>query len=176
MEKQRIASIVINILGGVAVLGSYALGIATHPHAGDALWGGVPSWLRPAYQINMLAATVGYLAFTYIVVLRENGKSAPSSGSGLGLFNCIYLLILAPAALWMPLTFAYLAAPSPSGWLAVRGVLFLTGGGALAMIGAVARLPLPSRLRTLALLGTAAFALQTAVLDALVWPVFFRGP
>jgi hypothetical protein len=48
MEKQRIASIVINIAGGVAMLGSYALGIATHPPAGDVLWGGVSSWLRPA--------------------------------------------------------------------------------------------------------------------------------
>jgi hypothetical protein len=38
----------------------------------------------------MLAATVGYLAFTYIVVRRGNGKSASSSGSDCGLFNGIY--------------------------------------------------------------------------------------
>ena len=40
MQPQRKAMAWINILGGAAVLGSYAQGLLTHPAAGEALSGG----------------------------------------------------------------------------------------------------------------------------------------
>lgn len=174
MDRNRLTSIAINVLGGIAVLGSYALGIATHDRPGDALWGGVPTWLRPVYQASMLAATAGYLAFTYVVILRADGRQARIGRWGYGLFNAIYLLILIPAALWMPLTFSYLSAPSSAGWAAVRGVLLLTGTGALAMLGAVTALKPRPPSRWLGILGAAAFAAHTGLLDALVWPALFQ--
>ena len=39
--------LVLNVVGGAAVLGSYAWGIASHDNPGAALWGAVPEALRP---------------------------------------------------------------------------------------------------------------------------------
>jgi poly-gamma-glutamate synthesis protein (capsule biosynthesis protein) len=57
-------------------------------------------------------------------------------------------------------------------------VLFAVGAGSLGLVAAIARArPWPSPgLRRLALLGALAFSLQTALLDALVWPAFFPAP
>lgn len=54
MATQQVILLVINVLGGVAVIGSYILGFLTHPESRDALWGGVPGWLRPFYGISMI--------------------------------------------------------------------------------------------------------------------------
>lgn len=170
----RLLAFVINLIGGIAVLGSYAHGIATHDQPGTALWGGVPAAIRPVYQLSMLAATAGYLMFTYVLLLHTQPHEVRVAGHGFDLFNVVYLVILIPSALWMPLTFAYLAQPSAALWLAVRGVLLLTGAGAVAMCVALWQLRPAPPLRSLALVGALCFAFQTAVLDALVWPAFFR--
>jgi hypothetical protein len=56
-------------------------------------------------------------------------------------------------------------------------VLVLAGLGAVAMIAALWRVSpvISARARRIALAGALAFAFQTAVLDALVWPAYFRG-
>jgi hypothetical protein len=84
-------------------------------------------------------------------------------------------LILIPSALWMPLTFAMLEAPSDGLWWAIRLTLAAVGVGSLGLLaGLVAVRPSsPSLAHKLAVVGSLAFALQTAVLDAAVWPAFF---
>jgi hypothetical protein len=47
MHPQRLAFTWINLLGGFAVLSSYAWGFVAHPETVGALWGGVPEALRP---------------------------------------------------------------------------------------------------------------------------------
>ncbi len=173
-ERRRFAWI--NVLGGTAVLGSYAIGIAGHPNPGDALWGNVPEGLRPLYTASMLTAATGYFLFAYRLFFRVDPERARlPGGRGFGTFNVLLLAILVPSALWMPLTFAYLAAPGVGLWLAVRGVLAVTGLASLALIAALWRLePQGAPLvRLLSVAGAAAFAFQTAVLDAVVWPAFF---
>jgi hypothetical protein len=177
MHPQRRLFLVLNVLGGAAVLGSYAQGIATHERPGAALWGGVPAAILPLYNGSMLTATVGYLLFAWFLFFRVDAATARVGRWGFGAFNAILALILAPSALWMGLTFTYLAHPSTLGWLAVRAVLALAGLGGLAMIAALARVSpvISGRARRIALAGALAFAFQTAVLDALVWPAYFRG-
>ena len=68
--RGRASLLLLNVLGGLAVLGSYALGLSTHPGMGDAVWGGVPQELRPLYTVNMLLATAGYFAFSHFVFFR----------------------------------------------------------------------------------------------------------
>ena len=68
----------INLLGGAAVLGSYAHGLATHPEGGEALWGGVLPQLRPLYTAGMLLAALGYLAFTYFLLVHLDPAKARS--------------------------------------------------------------------------------------------------
>lgn len=175
LHPQRRRLLWINVLGGVAVLGSYAHGLLTHPQPGLA-WGGVPAWLQPVYTLNMLLAAAGYFLFTGFVFFRlDPERVRVLGGFGYGAFELLYAAILAPAALWMPLTFAVLDAPGPGLWLAVRGVLAVTGLASLGLLIAIAtaRPHDAPRGRLLALVGAAAFTLQTGVLDALVWPAYF---
>ena len=68
-------------------------------------------------------------------------------------FNALYIGILLPSALWMPLTFAMLERPSGALWWAIRLVLALVGLASLGLLAALlalyprgpARAPLRTR-------------------------------
>lgn len=171
---RRAIFLALNAFGGLAILGSYAHGLLTQPDPGR-VWGGVPDGLRPLYTASMLAAAAGYFPMTLYVLLGLDPLRTRIGRFDWSAFNALYALILLPSALWMPLTFALLEAPSGALWLAVRGVLALVGIGALGVLGAIALArPRGPRLAWLAALaGAAAFVLQTTVLDALVWPAYF---
>ena len=166
----------INILGGSAVLGSYAYGLAANPLTRGEVWGGVPESLRPLYTLSMLLAAAGYFAFSYFVFFRVDPDTTRIGGRfGFRAFHGIYGLILAPSALWMPLTFAMLESQSVPLWWAIRLVLAAVGIGSLGLVAALlsVRPPGAAFARRLALAGSAAFFFQTAILDALLWPAFF---
>ena len=166
----------LNVLGGSAVLGSYAHGFVAHASSVGALWGGVPEALRPLYTLSMFAATAGYFAFTCFVLFRLDPREARIAGRiGYAGFLWLYALILIPSALWMPLTFALLEAPTPWLWAAIRLVLATVGVASLALVLAVRRVRPThgTHARRLAVAGALAFAFQTAVLDAIVWPACF---
>ena len=176
MHVQKKAWFVINVLGGVAVLGSYAHGLLTHPDQRDALWGSIPEELRAVYGVTMWLAALGYFLFSYYFVFRIRPAEVRIGESfGFGAVNALYVLVLVPSALWLPLTFAYLAEPSRELWLAIRVDLFLVGIGAVGLMLALFALrPRPSGVSgALAVLGLLLFCLQTAFLDAFVWPAFF---
>jgi hypothetical protein len=168
----------INALGGVSVLGSYAHGLATNPATRGDLWGNVPGALLPAYSVSMLLAAAGYLLFTYFLFFRTDAARVRLAGRhGLGLFNILYVLVLVPSALWLPLTFSYLEYRDPGIWILIRVVLTVVGLAALAIVAALLALRprQPVVGYWLAVAGSVAFAWQTAVLDALVWTAFFRS-
>lgn len=173
MTSQKRTMALLNVFGGVAVLGSYAYCISTYGGQVGDFWGGVPDSLRPVYTTNMFLAAAGYFAFGFYLWFRL-GPGRP----GLNVFNALYALILIPSALWMPLTFAMLEAPSDALWWAIRGVLAVVAIGSLGLLaGLVAVRPsVPSWAYRLAVAGSAAFCFQTAVLDAIVWPAYFFVP
>lgn len=173
-SSRRAWLLALNALGGLAILASYAHGLLTQPDPGR-VWGGVPEALRPLYTASMLAAAVGYFPMTLYVVFGLDPERARVGRFGWSTFAALYALVLVPSALWMPLTFAMLDAPSAGLGLAVRGVLALVGIGSLGLLAgiALARPQGPRLARLAALAGAAAFSLQTAVLDALVWPAYF---
>jgi hypothetical protein len=178
MHAKKWLMVAINLLGGSAVLGSYAWGFVTHADAGQALWGGVPAGLRPFYTAGMFLAAAGYFSFTYFLLLRLDPNSTRIFGRfGFGGFNALYAAILIPSALWMPLTFRTLeSAGSGWGWT-VRIVLAVVGLASLGLFFALWKVKpqQPRWAHRLAVVGSAAFCLQTAVLDAIVWAAFFRG-
>jgi hypothetical protein len=166
----------INVLGGACVLASYAWGFSVHSDVVGALWGGVPGWLRPLYTLNMLLAAAGYFLFTPFLLLRLPPAETRIAGRfGYGILAPLTALVLVPSALWMPLTFALLEQPSAALWWIVRLDLALAGAGSLGLAAALLFLRAPARTRgrALALVGLVPFCLQTAVLDALVWPAYF---
>jgi hypothetical protein len=175
MQSQKRAWLAINALGGVAVLGSYAHGIITHPETRNALWGTMPEELKAVYNVTMLLAAGGYFLFSYYFVVRTDADRVRIGRYGFGLINALYALIMVTSALWMPLTFAYLDSPSPGLWLAVRLDLLGVAVGSIGLM--VALFTMKPRAEgiaaVLALFGLLPFALQTAFLDPLVWPQFF---
>jgi hypothetical protein len=167
--------LVINVVGGILVLGSYVIGIRAHEAAGDKLWGGTPASIRPWYALSMLLAAAGYLAVLFHLLFRADPASVSLPG-GFWSFMVIFALILLPSSLWMSLTFSYAAHPSPLTWWAVRTVLFLAAIGSLALVAALLliRPVTPTTSWILALIGASAFAFHLTMLDGVLWPVLFR--
>ena len=95
MHPQRRSMVWINVLGGSAILASYAYGIASNPLTRGDVWGGVPETLRPLYTITMLLAAAGYFAFGYFVFFKVDPDEARIGDRfGFGAFNALYALIL----------------------------------------------------------------------------------
>lgn len=165
-------AIIIIVAGGILVLASYAHGLITNPSKASALWGGVPKAWLPVYTTSMLLAAAGYLLFTFFLLFRAHEFGIVIDFRMLSL---VYLAILVPSALWMPLTVQMVASPSPSTWVGIRLVLTLVALGGLAVVITLVLLqPRPQHWSYwAALVGSAVFFLHTAVLDAIVWPRLF---
>jgi len=177
MHPKKLLMILINIIGGIAVLGSYTVGITTNADAGTILWGGVPQSVRLFYTVGMLLATVGYFAFTYFILFRLNVENVSVANRfGFGVFNTLYALILIPSALWMPLTFLTVAQASMVLLWIVRLVLAIVGAASIGLFVGILKVEprQPLWAHRLALVGSACFCFQTALLDAIVWSSFFR--
>lgn len=177
--RARAGLIALNVAGGLAVLGSYALAFGYEPRLREGLWGGLPEAWRPFYQVTMVLAALGYFPFTGKLVLATTpqGYERATGRRHRELF-LFYALVLVPSALWLPLTAAMLREPDPALWWAIRGTLFAVAAGSLGILVACLRLARAEggRLSWLAVTGAVAFCLQTVVLDALVWPAFFAVP
>jgi hypothetical protein len=173
-QKRTMAAL--NLLGGIAVLGSYAYGLSSHPTTQTELWGGVPQSIRSVYTLWMFFAAAGYFLFTCFLFFRVDPQNARiAQRFDFRAFNLLYAAILVPSALWMPLTFEMIENPSAILWLAIRLVLWIVGLGSMALVGALLTLHprQPPRSYWLAVAGSIAFTVQTALIDALVWTAYF---
>lgn len=175
MHPTKVRMAVITVLGGVAVLGSYVDGFVRYPAAVSAMWGGVPEPLRPLYTAWMFVAAAGFFAYASYLFLAVDPVRARVGRLGFDVFNALYVAILAPSALWMPLTRVMVERPGPAVWWAIRIDLWLVAVASLGLIAALLALtPRASRgWHRLAVAGACAFAFQTALLDAVVWPIYF---
>ncbi|MEW5873197.1 MAG: hypothetical protein AB1894_28315 [Chloroflexota bacterium] len=177
MDANKRWLIAIILIGGVAVLGSYFLGVQAYPNAGQILWGGVPERIRPAYTVNMFLAAAGYFLFTFFILFRLDPiETKVTSRFGFGVFNGLYAAILFPSALWLPLTFFAAEQSSQALLWIVRIELGLVGAASLGLFFALwkVRPPQPAWTYRLALLGILFFCIQTVILDAIVWSAFFQ--
>ena len=176
MNRDKWLMLLINLLGGAAVLGSYVWGFRTYPGASDALWGGVPENIRPYITANMLLAAAGYFAFIYFTLLRLDPIHSRVFGRfGFGLFNLLYAAILLPSALWMPVSILAIEQGSQLFvWLA-RLVLAVVGLASLGLLFALlkVRSAQPRRAQRLAVIGSIPFCIQTVIFDAFLWGALF---
>lgn len=179
MAAQQITLLIIIIVGGLAVLGSYVFGFMLQPGSGNALWGGVPSGLRPIYTISMVISILGFFAFvTFILFQIHPSQIQTASPFHFSIFYVIFLGILIPSALWMPLTQMMTSHPSKVLWIGIRLVLVLVGLSSCALVWALLTLKTrePHLHYWLAVTGSAYFAFHTAVLDMILWPALFKVP
>lgn len=175
MHPARLWMAVIVVLGGTAVLGSYVHGFVSYPEAVSAMWGGVPAALRPLYTAWMFVAAAGFFAYASYLFFAVDPDAARVGPFGFGVFLALYAVILAGSALWMPLTRVMVESPGPAIWWTIVIDLALVGLGSLGLIAALVALRprAAPRWHVLAVVGACAFAFQTAVLDAVIWPLYF---
>jgi hypothetical protein len=177
METQKIILLIINILGGIAVIGSYILGLKGQSGGANILWGGVPANIRPVYTVSMIMSALGYFAFLYYIFFRLDPVQIKIFGiSGFAIFNVLFLFILIPSAFWMPLTNMYVGNPSIGTWIGIRVVLAVVGLSSIALLCALVTLQdkVPGVAYWLAVIGSGYFALHTTVLDAIIWAALFK--
>ena len=177
MAAQHIILLVINVIGGAAVIGSYIFGLKAQSGGANVLWGGVPENIRPVYGISMILAALGYFAFMYYIFFRLNPSQVNVAGIfNFNLFYAIFLIILIPSALWMLLTNLYVGNPSTGTWIWIRSVLALVGIASIALLWALLSLQAktPSVSYWLAVAGSGYFAFHTSILDAIVWAALFK--
>jgi hypothetical protein len=166
----------INVLGGMAVISSYALGFLTNPTDSGSLWGGIPDSMKPFYVTSMFMAAVGYVLYTNFLLLFANPKAIRVARRfGFSIFNMIYVLILFLSALWMPLTFKMIVTPNPLLWIAIRLILWCIGLFSLILVIALLclRPRKPAIAYWLAVVGSIIFFVQTGILDAIIWVIHF---
>lgn len=175
MNSKLRSLLILIAVGGTAVLGSYVPAFSNNPELVAALWGGVPESLRVFYTPNMLLAAASFFPATYALAFATPLDEFESyTGFSFRTLLIAYAAILIPSALWLPLTAAYIEAPSTALWWGVRFDLLLVGLGASAiwwmLINRARRGPrwiwMATGLFTF-------FWIQTAVLDATIWPAYF---
>jgi len=177
MGIQQIVLLIINVIGGAAVIGSYIFGLGGQTGGANVLWGGVPANIRPVYTVSMILSALGYFAFLYYIFFRLDPAQTSIAGiSGFTLFYVIFLLILIPSAFWMPLTNVYVGNPSAGIWIWIRMVLALVGLASIALLWALltSQGKVPGVSYWLAIVGSGYFAFHTAILDAIVWAALFK--
>jgi len=149
----------INIIGGISVLGSYAWGLTTQPDP-MRLWGQISPSVQGPYSACMPFAALGYLIVLAYTHIRPHRRMIMAM-----------TVMLLFSTIWMPLCFAVL----DHGWhtAGVQGVLAATAVASLMMLVHAATDPVRDRLRIAACVGATAFCVQTVLLDAIIWPRFF---
>jgi hypothetical protein len=168
MDSRKASFLLINVTGGIAVLGSYALWLSNPSNDAGALWGSISGTGRTLYTVSMLLAAAGYFVFAGYVLRLDPERPA------FAWIDTLFTLILFPSALWMPLACEYLDAPGPALWLAMRATLAVVGLASLGLVVALRRLARVDGWHArMAVAGAVAFTFQTLVLDALVWPLYF---
>jgi hypothetical protein len=177
MNVPRLVLLIINIIGGVGVIGSYILGLKTHTGGADVLWGGASQGIRPAYGVSMILSAVAYFAFAYFILFKLDPANTLIAGKlGYGFLTILFVLILGASALWMPLTYVYVGHSTASIWIGIRVVLLIVGISSCTLVWALFNVNNGTNglAYWLAIAGSAYFAFHTTVLDALTWPVLFR--
>lgn len=178
MATQQIILLVINVIGGAAVIGSYIIGLNAQSDGANVLWGGVSQNVRPIYFVSMILSALGYFAFIYYILFRLEPDQVSIGGRfGFTLFYAIFILMLVPSAFWMPLTNVYVGNPTTGTWIWVRIVLAVVGLASIALFWSLLSLQAkaPGVSYWLAVAGSGYFAFHTAILDAIVWAFLFRS-
>lgn len=176
MGKEKLYLLLITLVGGLSVIASYFWGFTAYPDANVALWGGVPSSAIPVYTTNMLLAAGGFLLFTaYLLFGIDVSQVKVLSRFDYRLFINLYMVILVLSALWMPLSIAaYYQSSTEFLWL-VRLALWVIGLASLILLAAFLTLKPRGKawVHWTAVVGCIFFCVQTVILDAVAWVIFF---
>ena len=166
--------VVVNIIGGICVLSSYAYELLVHPRYRLALWGGVSGTTRNIFIVSMLPSAIGYLMFFYYM----------SFTAGMSLFVDSYsmpimryaptilaTIFLASSSLWMPSTMHYLHSQRVVWWHITVSSLWLTAFSLLllTLLLIFTDNGIDSLTRYLGIGGLVYITFHCLVMDAFIW-------
>tara|TARA_B100000315_G_scaffold126598_1_gene116437 strand:- start:144 stop:527 length:384 start_codon:yes stop_codon:yes gene_type:complete len=124
----------------------------------------------------MFLAAGGYFFFTAHFLMR----ALPSGALFFNRFGFewiifLYAAFLISSALWMPLTFSMMKVPSDGTWFAIRSVLTVTGIASVTLLVSLfaSNAERGDWLFWASVAGLTPFIIQTAILDAVIWPRYF---
>lgn len=174
----RIIFALVNIFGGMAVLGGYAWCLVTYPENRDALWGGVNGTLRSIFTLSMFLAAAGYITFCYVTIFQV-GEQTLDIDTVFGTNRIVILAIvfLASAATWMPSLIAFIRNGEGHWWAVCTLSLWVTAISLLLMTGVTAISPVDGIAKTSLNASVAGLAYTTfhcLFLDAIVWVALYN--
>ena len=178
MISTKMIFVLVNVVGGVAVLGGYAWCLRLYPEHGEALWGGVHGTLRTIFTLSMVPAVAGYLTFCYVTIFQGDTVAfGKVSGLGVNIIVILAILFLASAAMWMPALIAYIRSGVRVWWVVCVASLWVTALSLLAMTGVTAissgeGISVISKNASVA--GLAYITFHCLVMDAIVWVLLFN--
>mmetsp|Transcript_60808 Transcript_60808/g.144899 ORF Transcript_60808/g.144899 Transcript_60808/m.144899 type:complete len:200 (+) Transcript_60808:78-677(+) len=171
---------------GSVLMGTYIWGILTlyneYGKDGPAkLWGRIHEprneWLLNIYYYSIGAATVGFfpsLAYAFRIAPLIEKKLVNR------ICGCLFIFYVTEC-FWLPMCVSYIEKPKSKVFLAIRiqlGLSAIAGLGwayfKLIAVPAEVKGRVNICFRILGYLGTLAFALHCAILDAIVWPPYFK--
>ena len=166
--------LVVNLIGGCAVLGGYIVCLSSYPQHGEAMWGGIQGDLRNVFIGSMLIAAAGYIVFCFYVICLDgvSGDQRISLHLWATIISSIFLL---SAALWVPTTISFIHLGNTTLWVVAVTSLWVTAGSLVGLTAILVLNPeLPTTLgRYIAILGIAYITFHCIVLDALIWVRLF---
>ena len=164
--------LIINVIGGIAVLGGYVIALINHPKTRGELWRGVPENLRFWITLFMFISAFGYCFAMYYLIFQD-GLDLDFFGGKLNInfMKGLLIIFLITAACWIHTTFAYLEHGNQILWTFVQLELWLTGITVfLMMIGvATANGVNNSFLHNTSVIGLGIISFHCLVLDAMLW-------
>lgn len=176
MDEQKTWFLVINALGGLAVIASYVAGLVSHPNTEELLWGRITPALKPLYLVSMPLAMAGYLLVLHFIFFNLDAGTVHIWGyDGFLVLDIIFIVMLVFSAFWMPLTYKLIETQSSGWWVSIRLVLFAVGLASLVLLCSLLVIDQkePATGYWLAVAGAGVFFIQTGILDAFVWPALF---
>ena len=164
----------VNLVGGVAVLGSYCAGLYLYPEHRTALWGGVAGNWKTLFTTSMFFAAAGYLVFCYTMTISDGANE--SSFLGKYTFIILAAAFLFSASVWMPATLQYLDTKNEIWWIASVTSLWITAASltCLGLAFNATEFPHVNLFQnSVTLIGIIWITCHCLVFDAIIWAAKF---
>lgn len=168
LEKKQFL-VLVTLIGLMGIATSYYLGIREMPNGINDLWGNTPKNIKPLYYITTSLAFIGFsFAFFYVVFKTDLFNYYPITRS--------VIIIMVASMLWLPYTAEMVNDPTSFTWIKTRIALLLVGLGSWFFFRRMWFMQdqEESRWKKLAVIGSGIFFFHTMVMDAILWPMWFR--
>lgn len=163
---------IVNIIGGIAVLGSYAITLMLYTDQRSDFWGGINTSQQRIFVWSMLFAALGYLLFFNWVTFRlESGLLTEGSSLHSQLPVALCGIFLFFSMLWMPTTSVFLQTGNNLWWYLAVAILWVVSISLLLLLLIVLANQWGNRswFSVLGMAGLMYLVIHCTIFDAIIW-------